>query len=104
MDELSVGNSLNIGEIISTYGFPIIAAAAMGYFIYFIWTWVSTKVDPVIGDSHMTLIALIDRVRMLDNDLIRLNAKLDMILQEQERNAASRNNNTTKSKFNKSSK
>ena len=85
----------SIGQLISDYGFPIIAAAAMGYFIYFIWTWVSTKVDPVIGDSHMTLIALIDRVRMLDNDLIRLNAKLDMILQEQERNAASRNNTTT---------
>jgi hypothetical protein len=85
----------SIGQLISDYGFPIIAAGAMGYFIYFIWTWVSTKVDPVIGDSHMTLIALIDRVRMLDNDLIRLNAKLDMILQEQERNAASRNNTTT---------
>jgi len=95
MDELSVGNSLNIGEIISTYGFPIIAAAAMGYFIFFIWKWVTDQVDPVIGDSHMTLIALIDRVRMLDNDLIRLNAKLDMILQEQERNAASRNTTTT---------
>ena len=94
MDELSVGNSLNIGEIISTYGFPIIAAAAMGYFIFFIWKWVTDQVDPVIGDSHMTLIALIDRVRMLDNDLIRLNAKLDMILQEQERNAASRNTTT----------
>jgi hypothetical protein len=85
----------SIGQLVSDYGFPIIAAGAMGYFIYFIWTWVSTKVDPVIGDSHMTLIALIDRVRMLDNDLIRLNAKLDMILQEQERNAASRNNTTT---------
>jgi len=85
----------SIGQLVSDYGFPIIAAGAMGYFIYFIWTWVSTKVDPVIGDSHMTLIALIDRVRMLDNDLIRLNAKLDMILQEQERNAASQNNTTT---------
>ena len=85
----------SIGQLISDYGFPIIAAAAMGYFIYFIWTWVSTKVDPVIGDSHITLIKLIDRVRMLDNDLIRLNAKLDMILQEQEKNAASRNNTTT---------
>jgi len=95
MDDLTVGNSLNIGEIISTYGFPIIAAAAMGYFIFFIWKWVTDQVDPVIGDSHMTLIALIDRVRMLDNDLIRLNAKLDMILQEQERNAASRNTTTT---------
>jgi len=85
----------SIGQLINDYGFPIIAAGAMGYFIYFIWTWVSTKVDPIIGDSHMTLIALIDRVRMLDNDLIRLNAKLDMILQEQERNAASRSNTTT---------
>jgi len=105
MDELSVGNSLNIGEIISTYGFPIIAAAAMGYFIFFIWKWVTDQVDPVIGDSHMTLIALIDRVRMLDNDLIRLNAKLDMILQEQERNEAANNSTTkSKSKFSKSGK
>ena len=87
-----VENSMTIGDIVSQYGFPIIAAFAMGYFIYFIWTWVSTKVDPVIGESHMTLIALIDRVRMLDNDLIRLNAKLDMILQERERNEKNINN------------
>jgi len=93
--EVVVNQGPTIGSLISDYGFPIIAAFAMGYFIYFIWTWVSTKVDPVIGDSHMTLIKLIDRVRMLDNDLIRLNAKLDMILQEQEKNAASRNNTTT---------
>ena len=75
----------SMGQLVSDYGFPIIAALAMAYFIYFIWTWVSTKVDPVIGDSHITLIKLIDRVRMLDNDLIRLNAKLDIILQERER-------------------
>jgi hypothetical protein len=85
MDEIVVEQGTTIGSLISDYGFPIIAALAMGYFIYFIWTWVSTKVDPVIGDSHMTLIALIDRVRMLDNDLIRLNAKLDIILQEKAR-------------------
>jgi hypothetical protein len=85
MDEVVVEQGTTIGSLISDYGFPIIAAFAMAYFIYFIWTWVSTKVDPVIGDSHMTLIKLIDRVRMLDNDLIRLNAKLDIILQERER-------------------
>ena len=104
MDDLTVGNSLNIGQIVADYGFPIIAAAAMGYFIYFIWTWVSTKVDPVIGDSHMTLIALIDRVRMLDNDLIRLNAKLDMILQERERNDAINNSTVAKPKPDKPGK
>jgi hypothetical protein len=89
MDEIVVEQGITIGSMVSDYGFPIIAAGAMGYFIYFIWTWVSTKVDPVIGDSHITLIKLIDRVRMLDNDLIRLNAKLDMILQERERHEKS---------------
>ena len=32
----------------------------------------------------MTLIGLIDRIRMMDNDLIRLNTKLNMILQQQD--------------------
>jgi hypothetical protein len=75
---------VELGEIINKYGFPIIAAGGLGYFIYFIWRWVTEKVDPIIGESHMTLIALIDRIRMLDNDLIRLNAKLDMIIQQKE--------------------
>ena len=72
-----------LAAAINQYGFPIIAAIGLGYFIYYIWQWVTTKVDPVVHESHMTLIALIDRIRMLDNDLIRLNAKLDMIIQQQ---------------------
>ena len=75
---------MELGDIINKYGFPIIAAGGLGYFIYFIWRWVTEKVDPIIGESHMTLIALIDRIRMLDNDLIRLNTKLDMIIQQKE--------------------
>mgnify|MGYP004008721551 FL=1 len=75
---------MDLGKIISDYGFHIIAAGGLGYFIYFIWRWVTEQVDPIIGESHMTLIALIDRIRMLDNDLIRLNAKLDMIIQQKE--------------------
>ena len=39
----------------------------------------------------MTLIGLIDRIRMLDNDLIRIKTKLDMILEQQE-NAKKRAN------------
>ena len=75
---------LDIAQLIGQYGFPIIAAVGLGYFIYNIWNWVTEEVDPVIGESHMTLIALIDRVRMLDNDLIRLKTKLEMILQQRE--------------------
>jgi hypothetical protein len=76
---------LNIVEMINTYGFPIIACIGLGYFIYYVWMWVTEEVDPVIEESHMTLIQLIDRVRMLDNDLIRIKTKLDMILQHQKR-------------------
>lgn len=69
-----------LSQAISDFGFPIIAALGMGYFIYFIWQWVTTEIDPVLGESSMTLIALIDRIRMLDNDLIRLNQKLNVVL------------------------
>ena len=76
---------MDIGAAISQYGFPLIMAMGMGYFIFYIWTWVTTQVKPVTHESHMTLIGLIDRIRMLDNDLIRLKQKLDMILEYQEK-------------------
>ena len=74
-----------IVDAIGTYGFPIMAAIGLGYFIYYIWVWVTQEVNPVIEESHMTLIDLIDKVRMLDNDLIRLNVKLDMLLQQMDK-------------------
>jgi hypothetical protein len=69
-----------LGQMINDYGFPIIAAVGMGYFIYFIWQWVTKEIDPVIGQAQGVLIGLIDRIRMLDNDLIRLNQKLNVVL------------------------
>ena len=68
-----------IVEAINQYGFPIIAAMGLRYFVYYIWQWVTTEIKPVLGEANTTLIALIDRIRMLDNDLIRLNTKLKMI-------------------------
>ena len=70
---------MDIASAVSEYGFPIIAAMGLGYFVYYIWQWVTTEIKPVLGEANTTLIALIDRIRMLDNDLIRLNTKLKMI-------------------------
>jgi hypothetical protein len=84
-------DGIDIAGAINQYGFPIIATLGLGYFIFYIWQWVTEKVDPVIEESHMTLIGLIDRIRMLDNDLIRIKTKLDMILEQQE-NAKKRAN------------
>ena len=72
---------MDIADMVSKYGFPIISAAGMGYFIYYVWTWVTKEIKPVIGQANGTLIALIDRIRMLDNDLIRLNQKVETVLQ-----------------------
>lgn len=77
---------MKIAEMISQYGFPIIAAFGMGYFIYYVWGWVTTTIKPVLSEANTTLIALIDRVRMMDNDLIRLNQKLNTVLQMREKN------------------
>jgi len=71
-------------ELVATIkdlGFPIVAALGMGYFIYFIWKWVTETIDPIIGQTMGTLIKLVDRVRMLDDDMIRMNMKLSMVLE-----------------------
>lgn len=70
----------NIAKLIGEYGFPIVAAVGMGYFVYYVWKWATTEVKPVLSEANTTLIALIDRIRMLDNDLIRLNQKVDTVL------------------------
>jgi hypothetical protein len=70
-----------IVEIINKYGFPIIAAFGLGYFVHYTWTWVTKEVKPVLAEANKTLINLIDRIRVLDNDLIRLNEKLDTVIQ-----------------------
>jgi hypothetical protein len=67
-------------ELINKYGFPIVAAGGMGYMIFFVWTWATKEVKPVLSNANTVLIALIDRIRMLDNDLIRLNQKVDVVL------------------------
>jgi hypothetical protein len=68
-------------ELVNKYGFPIVAAAGMGYFVFYVWEWATKQIKPVLGEANSVLIALIDRIRMLDNDLIRLNQKLNVVLQ-----------------------
>ena len=75
---------MEIVELVNQYGLPIVVAGGMGYFIFFIWKYVTTQIKPKLGSTFTVLVALIDRIRMLDNDMIRLNTKIQMILQEKE--------------------
>jgi hypothetical protein len=69
-----------IAKYINVYGFPIVAAGGMGYIVYFVWIWVTTIVKPILQEAMDALIELIDQIRVLDNDMIRLSQKLTTIL------------------------
>jgi hypothetical protein len=71
---------MDVADLVNKYGFPIIMAVGMGYIIHYVWEWATKEVKPVLSDANTVLIALIDRIRMLDNDLIRLNQKVNTVL------------------------
>ena len=77
--------TIELASAINDFGFPIVAAMGLGYFVFYVWKWVTTEIKPVLGEANKTLIGLIDRVRMLDNDMIRLTQKLDMVLEHQDK-------------------
>ena len=75
----------SIIDILNQYGFATIASIGMGWFIYFIYKYVTTEIKKKLGEMSTVLIALIDRVRMLDNDIIRLRSKVNTVLEMREK-------------------
>ena len=71
-------------DAIQQFGFPVVMMVGLGYFVYFVWTTITEKIDPAIEKSKFTLIQLIDNIRMLDQDMIRLQKKLDTVLEIKE--------------------
>jgi hypothetical protein len=71
----------DVTKLISEFGFPIVMAVGMGYYIYYIWKFVINRITPKLDESHMSLIKVIDQIRMLDNDLIRLQQKVNVVLE-----------------------
>ena len=75
---------MDLVTLVNQYGLPIVVAGGMGYFIFFIWKYVTTQIKPKLGKAFGVLVELIDRVRMLDNDLIRLEQKLNVFVELKE--------------------
>tara|TARA_B110000858_G_C17467827_1_gene321408 strand:+ start:45 stop:317 length:273 start_codon:yes stop_codon:yes gene_type:complete len=76
--------SLGIAGMIAQYGFPVVMSVGMGYFIFFIWKFIGDHIDPALGDMHIALIRVIDKTRMLDQDMIRLQQKVNVVLEYRE--------------------
>ncbi len=66
--------------IITEFGFAISLAVGMGYFIYYVWRFIVNNIQPKLDEMHLALIKCIDANRMLDNDMIRLQQKVDVVL------------------------
>tara|TARA_B100000424_G_C22738262_1_gene399759 strand:- start:128 stop:397 length:270 start_codon:yes stop_codon:yes gene_type:complete len=83
-----------IVKLVDDFGFPVVMSIGMGYFIYFIWKYVTEELEPKIDKQRTTLIKLIDQMRMLDQDQIRLQQKLNTILEikRNQKNREKRNN------------
>ena len=88
---------MDLIELVNQYGLPIVVAGGMGYFIFFIWKYVTTQIKQKLGATFTVLVALIDRIRMLDNDLIRLDQKLNVFIEMNEE-FEKRNRNDDKQK------
>ena len=84
---------MNVAQIIGEYGFPIVATVGLLYMIYFIWELITKQIKAKLGETMETLVGLIDRIRMLDNDIIRLQQKLDTVIELRE--VESKNNDET---------
>ena len=73
-----------IVQLITDYGFPVVMMVGLGYFVYYVWWFIGEKIDPEIEKMHFALIRVIDQTRMLDQDLIRLKEKVDVVLEYRE--------------------
>jgi hypothetical protein len=70
-----------VAQLISDYGFPIVMMVGLGYFVYFIWNFIGEHIDPALEEMHIALIRVIDKTRMLDQDMIRLQQKVNVVLE-----------------------
>ena len=75
---------MDAGSLISEFGFPVVMSVGMGYFIYYVWAFISVYIKPELSKMHMALIKVIDQTRMLDNDMIRLQQKVNVVLEYRE--------------------
>ena len=75
---------MDIVALISEFGFPVVMVVGLGYFVYYVWITVTRTVEPAISEMQKTIIRLTDQLRLLDQDMIRLQQKVNTVLQLKE--------------------
>ena len=79
-EEISVVQEISIAQLIADFGFPVVMVVGLGYFVYYVWTTVNNTINPAVEEMKMTIIRLTDQLRLLDQDMIRLQTKVNTVL------------------------
>ena len=69
-------------DLVAKFGFSLIALIGLGFFVWHIWKWVTNTVNTALDDCGRSLSKLKKQVQALDNDMIRLDMKLKILIQE----------------------
>ena len=72
----------HLADVVGKFGFSLIAIIGLGFFVWHIWKWVTTKVNHALGQVGASLGKLKKQVQTLDKDMIRLNTKLKILIEE----------------------
>jgi|TARA_R100001082_G_scaffold76250_1_gene44325 prefoldin subunit 5 len=75
---------MDIAQLIADFGFPVVMVVGLGYFVYFVWQTITNKIDPAVEQMKTTIIRLTDQLRLLDQDMIRLQQKVNTVLEIKE--------------------
>ena len=75
---------MDIVALIEKFGFSTVMVVGLGYFVYFVWQTITNKIDPAVDQMKSTIIRLTDQLRLLDQDMIRLQQKVNTVLELKE--------------------
>ena len=81
---------MDIAQLITEFGFPVVMVVGLGYFVYFVWQTITKKIDPAVEQMKTTIIRLTDQLRLLDQDMIRLQMKVNTVLELKEQDEKKR--------------
>ena len=71
---------MDIVLLIEKFGFTTVMVVGLGYFVYYVWITITKIVEPAVSEMQKTIIRLTDQLRLLDQDMIRLQEKVNTVL------------------------
>ncbi|MBD73988.1 MAG: hypothetical protein CMM96_00625 [Rickettsiales bacterium] len=75
---------MDIVYLIETFGFEVVMIVGLGYFVFFVWQTINKTINPALAAMRATIIRLTDQLRLLDQDMIRLQQKVNTVTELKE--------------------